>query len=249
MDNILKQMKDDSMVCNVPYMEIRLPENYFKYRIAENIGTTINTFGLFNIYVYDDYGSESNLKNKYSMVLPTKLNLTPSNIEKVKISSEKDFEIKFEYVLEFTKGQTVIQNVNLMQDSEVAFSFVNFIFEAFLPDIIGYDRIIEVWTLCNKLNNVKINVLNSVLDVIIASASRDPGNIKREFRFLLNEKPTVPMTSRKMIKLRDMPRYASTLTSIVSAYANDGKVSSVIRARDSSAKKMEKKSSIDDKIG
>lgn len=249
MDGILKRMKDNSMVCNVPCMKITIPEDYFSHGLAESVGTAINTFGIFSIYVYDDYTTDSRIKNKYHMVLPTKLDLLPTNIEKEKVTNNDHTDISFQYSLVFTKGQTVVRSINLMQDSGVAFSFVNFIFEAFLPDIIGYDKIVEIWTLCNKLNSAKINVLNPILDIIISSACRDPNNIKREFRFLLNENPKTPMTSRRLTKLKDAPRYASTLTSLGAGYANEGRVVSIIRARDEKVRKAERKSPLDDKIG
>jgi hypothetical protein len=219
------------VILTKPYCEIHIPEDYISHNIAELIGNEIDTFGLFNIYVWDDYDIEHTKPRTFFFKFPSRIRTAPSVID---TRRGKDGE-KIR-VLKYEEGDILIKSVAIQENSDVARQMLDIMFNAYLPDTIPYNNIYSFWTRVNIFNGVKPAANEAILKIIISEICRDPDDLSRPFRHYLRDKflhggVIGDMSKRKMLNIRNIPKYNSTFASVTSGNAKQGITSSIARIR------------------
>lgn len=221
----------DQVIFKKPFMRISLPEIFIKRKIVEIIGGKVELFGYFNMSIWDDPDYE-NVEEKYKAyyLFSSKFVTKPTDIKMITFDTGEQKKEKM-IILEYTHDDIFIENTLLERRSEVAEIFLDLLFQGFMPDIIPYDKIVQTWNECNEMNGVNLNVNNTILELIVAELSRNPNKLSEEFRILLNKNTGIDLSSRKMVKITQLPQLISTFASITSAYSDDGVTESINRKR------------------
>ena len=224
----------DKVILKKPYMKVLFPEIFINYKIVEIIGNKVELFGFFDMKIWNTYDYENKEPDISAFYLfPSKILTTPSDIR-----IEKDLESKTGLIiLEYIEGDVFINSTILEKNSSESKIFLNILFYGFMPDIIPYNRIVEMWNTCNEMNGVDLNVNNSIIELIVAELSRNPKDASEEFRKLLNRNPNIDQRSRKMANLTQLPRLSSSFAAVTSAYAVDGITESINRKRSGTTNK------------
>jgi hypothetical protein len=239
--DFIKILPTKEVIFAKPYGEIIIPESYITHHIAEIIGQEIEIFGLFSINIWDTYDKEKSKPTKYNCTFPSKIRTIPSEIEEKKFEGDEEKSIIFKY----TDGDTFIVSTAIQESPDVARQMIDIIFNGYIPNSIPYDKICDFWTKVNTFNGVKIPASSSVLELVISEFCRNPNDLSQPFRLALKANTKTDFYSRKMINIRNIPKYSSTFASITSGNAGQGITSSIARKRSG---KSDKDSPVEDAI-
>jgi hypothetical protein len=209
-----------------PYGEIIIPAEYMDHNIAEIIGQEVDTFGLFNFYVYDSYDVENIKPRVFFFKFPSRIRMAPSSI-----GDRRGEKGEKEYVLKFEEGDTLITSTAIQENSDVARQMIDIMFNAYLPEAIPYHEIHQFWTQVNRFNGVKPAASEAVLELVVSELARDPNDLSRPFRLLMRDDRNVSSGARKLINIKNIPKYNSTFASVTSGNAKQGITSSIARRR------------------
>jgi hypothetical protein len=229
----LKALPTKEVIFTKPYGEIIIPQSYIEHHIAEIIGQEIEIFGLFDILVWDTFEIEKYKPTVYHFKFPSKIRTSPSEIENKKFPGESENSI----ILKYTDGDVFIVSTAVQKDPNVARQMIDIIFNGYMPSTISYSDIYDFWTKVNDFNGVKINASEAVLELVISELCRDPNDLSQEFRkaiqkqYKSNPGSKIDLKSRKMVNIRDIPKYSSTFASLTSGNPSQGITSSIARRR------------------
>ena len=206
-----KYMMDDgkNIIFIGQYMEIYIPEYYFESQLAQNQGTAIKTFGLLNTAVFDSSNKEL-LRDIIN--LPTTIFLYPSDIEDRSLSFNGDEPTKYR-VAKFYKNDTIMPN-SIQQDSSNIESFVQLMCAGKLDSSVPYNKIIEIWEKNLELNNIRLNVSDIILGIIISEIYRDKSNADRKFARVIGKDPSVSQTAYRTANIREICSRNSTFAAL-----------------------------------
>ena len=221
----------NQVIFKKPFMRISLPEIFIRRKIIEIIGDKAELFGYFNMSIWDDPDYE-NAEERYRAhyLFSSKFMTQPTDIKVITFDTGEQKKEKM-IILEYTYDDIFIENTVLEKRSEVGEIFLDILFQGFIPDIIPYDKIVQMWNECNEMNGINLNVNNTILELIVAELSRNPNKLNEEFRILLNKNAQIDLASRKMVKITQLPQLISTFASVTSAYSDDGVTESINRKR------------------
>ncbi len=209
-----------------PYAEIRIPEEYMRHGISSIIADKVETFGLFEINVWDSEDITDQTPIKISFSFPSVIRTCPDRIEQKKIGDDSY------YVLEYLQGDAIIESTLLAKNAEVPKLFMAILFNGYIPDSLSYDEVVNFWAQCNSINSVNLKVKSVVMQAIIAAFARDPKEPELPFRIAINDpKKKFTMLDRKFIRVMDLPRLNSTFASISSSDPKQGITASIVRRR------------------
>jgi len=223
--NFFTTLKTKEVIITKPYVEVHLPFKYFGHRIAEVIGNEIETFGLFNVYVWETYDYETTKPTSYFFKFPSKIRTIPSSFE------DKTIDGKKMRVLSYSQNDVFIKTTDIQLDSDVARHMLDIVFNAYLPDLIPYNEIHSFWSEVNRFNGVKPAASEAVLEIIVSEICRDPHDPSRPFRHLIRTNPKTSMNDRLLMNIRNIPKYNSTFAAITSGNPKVGITTSISRLR------------------
>lgn len=216
----------------MPHMQIYIPEEYFEKGIAIENGMYINIFGFFTISIWDTYDVvDTEPKYQFQYLFPSVIETSPSEMTEIR-GDNGEGVLEVIRVLNYTQGDLFIKSTLIEQSSSVVNKFMELLFQGFIPDIIPYNRLVDLWKECVNLNGMNLKVNQFILEIIIAELCRNPNKIPEEFRMLLNRNPKIDQRTRKIVKLVDLPALNSTFAAVVSAYSKKGITSSINRERE-----------------
>ena len=225
LEEIFEKGKHDALIFKKPYGEVHIPEDYIAHGIATIIGQEIETFGLFDVTVYENE-DQSGTPTVVHFTFPSVIRTSPSHIE-LKRGADGN-----EYVLQYGIGDRFINSTLIAQQSAVARMFIDTLFKGYIPDSLPYDKLLQFWSDCNAINGVNLNVLSVVLQTILSEFARDPVSPEYPFRMALNDKKrNVSQLDRLLVRVMDLPRFNSTFASLSSADPKQGITMSVVRRR------------------
>ncbi|MDR0675712.1 MAG: hypothetical protein LBF97_01565 [Elusimicrobiota bacterium] len=238
-ENILEVTTDDRCLVKCPYLKVYIPDSYFLHRIAEFIGSDIETFGLF---YFDAYGTDSTKYNeedpfkhpkRYLYTLPTSIHMCPSDIYE-----ERDEKKKLRHVLEFIQGDMFIKNINAIEDWKKVSSLLHLLISGFIPNELEYNEILSFINESLRINKTDFGVADTVLEILIAEISRDKDDPMKPFRFTIRDNPSIKMTDRKSVKIDNLGRLTNTFAGISSADPKQGVTTAITRARNNIPEKV-----------
>lgn len=174
-------IKDDgeSIIFTGNYMEAYIPEFYFDGRLAEDHGTALSVFGLFNVRVFDAKGKGMTLE---TFNVPSMIYIYPSEVEKkeLQLIPGDDGEVEAYYVAKFFKGNVIMKS-SIPQDSSNVEMFINILFRGKVPRTIPYSQVPQIWQKNLDLNGVRLGVTSTVLEIIVAEIYRNKSKPEETF--------------------------------------------------------------------
>ena len=243
-EHIFELRKDGSFVVKVPLIRVYVPEDYLDHDMAEIIDTDINIIALFNFDVYGEdpkkYDEDNPYKHpvRYFMKIPTYMWMCPTEILK-----ERNDEKKLITILEFYQGDTFFKTVNVIRDWKIVNKVIELLIKGFIPKELPYDEVSGFITDCCIINNMDLEVNDTVIEILVAELSRNPNNIAQAFRHMIaGAKEKVDMKDRELLAIDRLGRINNTFAAISSNDVKYGVSTSVIRTKKN---KPQKESSIE----
>lgn len=202
----------NSIKFNGHYMEIYIPGTYYDTKLAENHGGIINTFGVLTYTVFDNKSKDIDTG---IINLPTMITLSPTETsdEKLHMKNNPDTEPKKYKVCKFYKGDKIMPS-NISADSSNVEAFINIIFNNRLDGNIPYNKLLDIWQKNLELNNVKLGVSSSNLEIIISEIYRDRHNPNQTFAKVVGKDPKHSQFDYKSANIREICSRNSTFAAL-----------------------------------
>lgn len=205
-------IKDDGeyLVFTGNYMEAYIPEFYFERKLAEEMGTFVKCFGLFNVRMFDEKNNPLKLQ---TLNIPTLINLFPNEIEKKELQLLDDVEPERYRVIKFFKGSK-ITNINVPQNASNVELFLEVLIRGKVPKTIPYSQVLEIWQKNLQLNGVKLGVTSTVLEVIIAEIYRNSKKPEERFAKVIGKDSKVSEYDYRSVNIREICARNSTFSAL-----------------------------------
>ena len=209
-----KYLSDDGSMFKFTghYMEIYIPMKYYESKLAETQGRIVKTFGILNCTIFDN-----NMKAISSEIinLPTTIHLHPSEIGEATIHMKNDIdpEPKKYKVCKFYKGNVVMPS-SVQQDSSNAEMFIDIIFGNKLESNVPYNKLLDIWEKNLQLNNVKMSVSASILEMIISEIYRNRKNPNERFAKVIGSDPKTSPYEYRAASIREICSRNSTFAAL-----------------------------------
>ena len=195
--------------------KIYIPEKYQDHRLV-TIGVETYILGICAFVVDDLYYGVSKA--------PTMLRIEPDSIATVKVDDVSYFEFTFD------KNSAVIANTNVVQDDKLLYAIYNeFIAKGSIPWYITYRDLGELFSLSKEYTGVRLGANHVIHELIAATITRDPNNLNKQFRHVLESKKDLDTLEPRIIKLNSVSHGATNTTAkLIGAYWDEGVTSALV---------------------
>lgn len=200
----------DNFIFTGNYLEMYIPAFYFESQLAENYGNALRVFGLFTIKVSDDKKKGGQLE---TFNVPSIIYIFPSELEKQTLQLINENEPEQYYVAKFYKGNKIMSNC-IPQDATNVELFLDILFRGKIPKSIPYNQILEIWQKNLSINNVKLGVTSTILEVIISQIYRDKDKPEETFGRQLGKNPNKSKYAYKTAAIREICARNSTFAGL-----------------------------------
>lgn len=212
---MLSQMvRDDgeNIIFTGKYMEMYIPDFYFEGKLAEDFGSSLRVFGLFNIRVFDDKGKPMKLE---TFNIPTMIYTHPSEIEKrdIQLVEGGENEVETYRVAKFYKDSIIMPN-SIPQDASNVELFLSILTRGRVPKTIPYSQVLQVWQRNLDLNGVKLGVTSTILEIIISEIYRNKKKPEETFAKLIGKNPTTSEYAYRTANIREICARNSTFAAL-----------------------------------
>lgn len=208
---MLKQ-DGENYVFTGSYMEAYIPEFYFEGTLAEDYGTSIKVFGLFNVRCFDKQNKPLKLQ---TFNIPTMIMMYPSEVQVTDtqlVEGDDDDVVRYR-VAKFFEGD-VVTHRNISQDAINVELFLKVLTSGKVPKTIPYGQILQVWQKNLELNGVNLGVTSTVLEIIIAEIYRDKKMPEQTFAKVIGKNPTMSELAYKTANIREICARNSTFAAL-----------------------------------
>lgn len=194
-------------------MEIYIPKEYFKEGTAQFKGDKVNTLGILDFIVYPDQDRKAKGSELHSLGLPMQIMFEFKDYFETDNIQGKFPGAYNVFVLE--KGNMFVDNVIKEQSATNAKDFIFKFHSGKLSKNLRYEDIIDAYTSCVNLNNVKLNNASSMFEMIIAELARSKSDDKIPFRKAINNNPKLTQLDYRLINIKQLPNINSTFASMM----------------------------------
>lgn len=208
-------MKDDgeNIIFTGNYLEAYIPEFYFEGKLAQNFGSSLQVFGLFNVRVFDESGKGMKLE---TFNVPSLITITPSEIERrrdVQLIDSDESDGDGYVVAKFYKGNVIMKS-NIQQDASNVELFINILFRGKVPKTIPYSQVKDIWQKNLDMNGVKLGVTSTILEVIISEIYRNKKKPEQKFAHIIGKNPNVSEYAYQRANIRQICAWNSTFAGL-----------------------------------
>lgn len=199
-------------------MKIIFPVRYEEANLANMLGTVYG-LGIFAIQVGQEYAVN---------VIPAKIRLFPTDIEKVTYQ-DNDY-----YVLSFEKGSTVTDNVNVVKDQVMGYYIYKyFVSLGRVPWYMSSADMLHLFSGMNEYTGVTYGANHAVNEMIISMIMRDNRNIQDYWRQGITTEEGIWRNHPDYIPLANVPFGArNTTAKLMGAYFDEGLNSALVYPSD-----------------
>ena len=208
LNNFLKTSGND-IVFTGNYLEIYIPDRFFKTNLAQIEGSIIRTFGLLFHSVFDQ---NDNVISKGLINLPTIIHLNLKDIDTRKMSLHENEDSELYQVIKYYKND-IVMAAGLQPDSTNAESFVDMLISGKL-NYVPYNKLLSVWQKNLKLNKMKLGVPSSILELILSELYRDKTDPSYKFSRAVNENPKISQYKYRAANVRELCSRNSTFAAL-----------------------------------
>lgn len=190
-------------------LELYIPEFYFP-KLANNMGDTLNVFGLLNLRIFDNKGNGGKIE---TLNIPSMIYCYPSEIEKRKIKLLPDSELETYYVAIFNNGDPFTQ-INVTSNASNAEYFLDLLIKGKIPNTIPYTELLKLWKKNLSVNKVSLGVTSTMLEVIITEIYRNKNKPEETFAKVIGKNPNVDPCSYERANIREICARNSTFAAL-----------------------------------
>jgi hypothetical protein len=160
------------------------------------------------------FGEKMNPMKLETINFPSMISIFPSDIEEKKLTLiEGDNEPEPYLVAKFNKGSRLMRS-SIVQESANVELFINLITKGKIPVTIPYSQILNIWLKNLSVNNIKLGVVSSVLEAIIAQFYRDKAKPENKFAMRIGKDPTTSEYAYKPANIRELCARNSTFAAL-----------------------------------
>ena len=208
-------IKDDgvNLIFTGYCLEIYIPERYFDSNMAYWEGDAINTFGLVYCAVLD---SKMHQNNPVELInLPTPIYLYPreSEVKELILIPESPYKEEKYMVLRFYKGDTIMPS-DIQRDSSNVENFLKLMCAGKIGPNIPYNKLLEIWEKNLEINNIKLGVAASILELIISVIYRSYDDPAIKFSEALAKNPKLSQYRYRTANIREICSRSSTFSAL-----------------------------------
>lgn len=217
---------DDYIYLTIPYCEFYIPVFYFDRGFALDNVDRLTVFGIFNIGVFEN----GKLLEMRIMNIPSTIDMFvyDTEIRDIKLNNGKTEKCK---VYKFYKDSKVC-NINLVEDSDNASSYLNMLTSASIPDTIPYGMALAMWRKNLELNGVSFGVSSVILEIILSVIYRNKDAVEEKFSKRYGKDLSTTEFDYITASIRQICQYASTFVGMTFEDMNSMVTTSLNRARD-----------------
>ena len=197
----------DNKIFAKKYLEIYIPQDYFKKEVAINRGTTIETLGILFINTFNTDETKIQILNIPTIV---ELNLYDSVEEEIKISGNHIPVTTLRYIKD---SAILIQSIERGKD--VASGFLNSVLSGKLPKNIDYSKLLNMWWKNIEIAGINLNVPSSILEMIFANIYRNPKNFKERYGMMYGKQTNPTGTDYVTGNTREVVGSLSSFSGII----------------------------------
>jgi hypothetical protein len=200
------------IVFNGPYMECYIPAFYFETNLGEVYGSSLRVFGIFNVRAFTEGNKPGKLE---TFNFPSILTIYPTETETTTLTLVQDGESEPEkyIVAKFYKGNRLMRNA-IPKDSSNVELFINLMTKGKIPRTIPYNQILDVWLKNLIVNDVKLQVVSSILESIITQFYRDAKKPELRFSQTYGKNPSIGEYAYKPANIRELCARNSTFAAL-----------------------------------
>jgi hypothetical protein len=202
----------EHIIYNGSYMEAYIPQSYFDKGLAENFGTSLKVFGVFNARSF----TEKNVPMKLETFnAPTMIYLYPIEIEirQMQLIEDENGTVDTYQVAKFYKGGKVMAN-KVPQDVGNIELFLGLLFEGNIPTTIPYSQVIQLWHKNLQLNGQKLGVTSTIFEVIINQIYRNKKKPEEPFAKVMGQDPSASEYGYSTANIREICARNSTFAAL-----------------------------------
>lgn len=214
----LLELDDGSIVTNAP-CKIHVPERFTAKKLAV-IGSEVFVFGFFPIIVNDEYYC---VNNTIAM-----MRICPSSTERVIVDGNPYFEFSFE------PGDKVFYTTALVvTDTLTYYMYDEFVAKGNIPWYMDYFDIVNMFETAVEHAGVNLGS-RSVIEIIISTITRDPLDMTRLYRHVLQSFEYAQQNPPIVIPFRSVVWNTSDTTSKLNgAFFSEGINSALVNESES----------------
>lgn len=214
----LIELEDGSIVTNRP-CKIHVPERFTAKKLAV-IGSEVFVFGFFPIIMEDEYYA---VNNTIAM-----MRIRPSSTERVVVDGNPYFEFSFE------PGDKVIYTTALVvTDTLTYYMYDEFVAKGNIPWYMNYFDIANMFETAVEHAGVNLGS-RSVIELIISTITRDPLDMTRLYRHILQSFEYATVNPPVVIPFRSVIWNTSDTTSKLNgAFFSEGINSALVNESES----------------
>jgi hypothetical protein len=209
-----KEGSDGSIIALKP-LSMYLPERFVEKQLAI-VGADTYVIGIFALVVDDKY---------FAVFLGTAMfHVEPTTIATVKFNGDSYLELSFD------PGARVLVSQEVVQDKLITYRIYDeIISKGHVPWYLGYDDRIELLFTANKLAGMEMLSNHAMLELNAAAISRDPSNINRYYRHMVESYKDLVTKPPISIPLMSVSYGTTNTTSrILGSYFEQGLNSSLV---------------------
>lgn len=200
--------ENDVLIHTGELLEIYIPETFFENNIAQFSGSEIQTIGL--LYVKEYKGDK--LLFTEIMNLPSWITLFPSSIKTMDVNlTGNDTNTKYR-VISFYKNSPVMPSY-MTQNSDYVQSFVDMVLMGRI-DNVPYSKLLNVWLKNLSINNIKLGVPASSLEIILSEIYTPMDNPDITYADAKNKNPKIGELEYRTRNIRDICSRSSTFAAL-----------------------------------
>lgn len=201
----------DYIYSTVPYMEFYIPLYYFKgsNSFAEERGTLLSTFGVFNVGIFKN----DKLVEMKTMNVPSVVDLCVYDFEQRSVELPGQDEPVPCKVYKYLEGAKIMPS-SMVQKSENVTWFLTLITMGKLPPTIPYCESFDMWLKNLEMNNVKFGVPAVIEELVLSAAYRYNKDPSKKFSLVIGKDPKVSQFDYTMASIRQICQYTSTYTAM-----------------------------------
>ena len=191
-------------------LEVYIPQDYFASKIAVDVGSHVETFGL--LFVKADTGAAIKSWNVPGIISINTYDMAPKVIhvkgQTIVVNSYK-----------FLKD-SVIMGQHVIQGREVAEKYLDFVLSGKLPKSLDYTKLINIWWTNLDISGVDFKVPSLIYELIYATIYRDPHNMKKRFGQIYGKQPNPNPYAYETGDIRTIVANLSTFSGMVHEHMN-----------------------------
>lgn len=200
-----------------------VPEEHFSKELAIISGEDVSLFGLFNYAIYDENGKVKVPLKEFNF--PTIFLSRPSDMETKKdVKLTKETPVQDYRLLKFTKGDIVVVSTKVPQMMDNVEEFFKLCLYGKIPNTVPYDKFHEYPLKSMELAGNSFGINNQMFGIYASEAFRSKDDKSVPFR-LSGE---TNMNNYYMAPIKDIPKYVTAYTSIVSENWDDSVVAATL---------------------